>query len=119
MAESRTLAGFRAPLLFLKATKKKQVFIPTYTRHDGVVLPGHYAKVHVADDHRGEKILGGQGMHSQKQAHANLRPRLALPRPSRPTWTPSTRRSYRRRTRTRRRSIRSRPRSRRPPPRAT
>lgn len=68
-----TLAGFAGrPLLFLKATVKKKVYIPTYTRHDGVVVPGHWASVHVADDHDGHKILAGDGTHSQKQAHKAL-----------------------------------------------
>ncbi|WP_175787492.1 WGR domain-containing protein [Burkholderia anthina] len=56
----------------LKATVKKQVFIPTYTRHDGVVVPGHYSMVHVADDHDDHKVIGGNGSSSQKTAHAKL-----------------------------------------------
>jgi predicted DNA-binding WGR domain protein len=68
-----TLAGFSGrPLLFLKATVKKKVYIPTYTRHDGVVVPGHWTSVHVADDHDGHKILAGDGTHSQKLAHKAL-----------------------------------------------
>lgn len=66
------LAGFRRPLLFLKATTKKQVFVPTYTRGDGSVVQGHYALVHVADDHDDAHVAAGRGTHSQKQAHARL-----------------------------------------------
>jgi predicted DNA-binding WGR domain protein len=73
MSNTRTLAGFSGPvLLFLKATVKKKVFIPTYTRHDGAVIPGHWTSVHVADDHDGHKIVAGEGTHSQKQAHKAL-----------------------------------------------
>jgi predicted DNA-binding WGR domain protein len=61
-----------ASLIFLKATVKKQVFVPTYTRHDGVTVPGHYALVHVSDSHDERKILAGQGSYSQKAAHAQL-----------------------------------------------
>jgi hypothetical protein len=72
MSDSRTLSGLRRPLLFLKATVKKQVFIPTYTRGDGTVVPGHNAMVHVAVDHDDAKVAAGQGTHSQRQAHARL-----------------------------------------------
>lgn len=73
MSDPRTLAGFSAPvLLFLKATRKKQVFIPTYTRHDGSTVQGHYAMVHVADDHDEGRVAGGKGTHSQQKAHATL-----------------------------------------------
>lgn len=66
------LSGRRQSVVFLKATVKKQVFVPTYTRHDGVTVPGHYALVHVSDAHDEHKILAGQGSYSQKAAHAQL-----------------------------------------------
>lgn len=73
MAETHALSGLTRPLLlFLKATTKKQVFIPTFTRKDGVVVLGHHAMVHITDDHDPSKILTGAGSHSQKAAHAQL-----------------------------------------------
>jgi len=76
MSEPHILAGLswptRRPLLFLKATTKKQVWVPAFTRHDGVVVAAHYAMVHVADHHDEHQIVAGQGSHSQKTAHAQL-----------------------------------------------
>jgi len=76
MSDSHILAGLirpiRQPLLFLKATSKKQVWIPAFTRHDGVVVAAHYAMVHVADHHDEHQIVAGLGSHSQKAAHAQL-----------------------------------------------
>ena len=72
MSDLSRLSGLRTPTVFLKATVKKQVFVPTYTRHDGVTVPGHYALVHVSDTHDEHKILIGQGSYSQKAAHAQL-----------------------------------------------
>ena len=72
MSDMLRLSGLRMPLVFLKATVKKQVFVPTYTRHDGVMVPGHYAFVHVSDAHDEHKILAGEGSFSQKAAHKQL-----------------------------------------------
>ena len=72
MADVPSRAGSPAAVLFLKATAKKEVFIPTFTRRNGVVVPGHYAMVHVSDDHDTHKVLSGKGTHSQKTAHAKL-----------------------------------------------
>jgi hypothetical protein len=72
MAHMRTLAGLPRLVLFLKATTRKRVFVPTFTRSDGSVVQGHYAMVHVADDHNDHRVLAGHGSHSQKQAHAAL-----------------------------------------------
>jgi predicted DNA-binding WGR domain protein len=73
MAHLHALSSLsRPPLLFLKATQKKRVFVPTFTRRNGVVVQGHYAMVHVSDAHDAHKILSGEGSHSQKAAHAKL-----------------------------------------------
>jgi hypothetical protein len=64
------LAG---PVLFLKATAKKQVWIPQFTKKNGQVVGGHYAMVHVADDHDHHKVASGAGTYSQKKAHASLK----------------------------------------------
>lgn len=55
-----------------KATVKKQIWVQSYTRSDGTVVPTHQAWVHVSDDHDDAKLLAGQGSWSQKQAHAQL-----------------------------------------------
>lgn len=60
---------FSSPILFLKAVTKKQVFINTFTKDDGTVVPGHYAMVHVSHDHDHEKVATGNGTYSQKKAH--------------------------------------------------
>lgn len=57
MAESRMLAGFRAPLLFLKATK---VLHSNFTRHDGAVVRGHYPMMRVAHDASGVEIFNAE-----------------------------------------------------------
>jgi hypothetical protein len=72
MSQTATLAGLAPALLFLKATRKKRVFVPTFTRRDGTVVLGHYAEVNVADDHNDHEVLAGRGSHSQRQAHAKL-----------------------------------------------
>lgn len=66
------LSGFSRPILFLKATTKKQTWIPQYVKNDGTVVAGHFAMVHFADDHDDHKVASGQGTHSQKKAHAAL-----------------------------------------------
>lgn len=66
------LSGLNRPILFLKATQKKQVWIPPFVKHDGTVVAGHMKYVHVADDHDESKVLAGQGTYSQKKAHAKL-----------------------------------------------
>lgn len=60
-------------ILFLKATKKKQIWIAGYTKADGTVVPPHSTMVHVSDDHDGHKLLAGQGTHTQKLALAALK----------------------------------------------
>jgi hypothetical protein len=65
-------AGNDPPLLFLKSTTRRRVFVPTYTRGDGTVVEGHYAMVHVSTDHDDARVMAGQGSHSQRQAHARL-----------------------------------------------
>lgn len=59
-------------ILFLKATHKKNTWIPQYTKRDGTVVEGHYQAVHVSDDHDPEKVASGQGTSSQKLAHKKL-----------------------------------------------
>jgi hypothetical protein len=65
-------AGNDPPLLFLKSTTRRRVFVPTYTRGDGTVVEGHYAMVHVSADHDDARVMAGQGSYSQRQAHARL-----------------------------------------------
>lgn len=67
-----SLSGFSLPILFLKATVKKQVFVPQYVKRNGQVVAGHQAFVHVSDSHDEHKIMQGGGSHSQKAAHAKL-----------------------------------------------
>jgi hypothetical protein len=65
-------AGNDPPLLFLKSTTRRRVFVPTYTRGDGTVVEGHYAMVHVSADHDDARVMAGQGSYSQRQAHTRL-----------------------------------------------
>lgn len=67
-----TRARRRPVVLLLKATVKKQIYVPQYVKGDGTVVPGHVAMVHVAADHDEHKLLAGQGTYSQKHAHAKL-----------------------------------------------
>lgn len=67
-----SLEGLSAPIFFLKATTKKKVWIPQFTKKNGQVVGGHYAMVHVSDDHDHAKVAAGQGTYSQKKAHAKL-----------------------------------------------
>lgn len=67
-----TISGFAAPVLLLKATIKKQIWIPQFTKKNGQVVGGHYSMVHVTDDHDVHKVASGQGTHSQKKAHGAL-----------------------------------------------
>lgn len=83
MIQEQTLAALPGPLLFLKALSRRRVFVPTFTKRDGTVIQGHYADVMVANDHNDERVLSGNGSHSQRQAHAKLiqKPEFhALPR---------------------------------------
>jgi hypothetical protein len=59
-------------ILFLKAVQKKQIQVPMYTRKDGTVVQQHMATVNVSTDHDTQKVISGQGTHSQKKAHAEL-----------------------------------------------
>jgi hypothetical protein len=56
----------------LKATFKKEMWIPGYTKHDGTSVEGHYKHVNVADDHDDAKVLSGNGSATQKDAHKLL-----------------------------------------------
>jgi hypothetical protein len=67
------LRTLTAPVFFLKATAKKQVWIPQFTKKNGQVVGGHFAMVHVADDHDHHKVASGAGTYSQKKAHAQLK----------------------------------------------
>lgn len=67
-----SLSGHSTPILFLKATTKKQLWIPQYTKKNGQVVGGHYTMVHVTDNHDNHKVASGQGSYSQKKAHAAL-----------------------------------------------
>lgn len=72
MAYPHTLSGLALLILFLKATVKKQVWVPQYVTRKGTVVPGHHTFVHVSDAHDEHKIMAGQGTHSQKAVHAKL-----------------------------------------------
>ena len=72
MQTDTTLHGHRPMFLLLKATVKKQVWVPQFTKKNGQVVGGHYAHVHVTDDHDHHKVASGQGSYSQKKAHAQL-----------------------------------------------
>ncbi|MCE3602753.1 ADP-ribosyltransferase [Massilia sp. P8910] len=67
-----SLSGHSIPILFLKATTKKQLWIPQYTKKNGQVVGGHYTMVHFTDDHDTHKVASGQGSYSQKKAHSAL-----------------------------------------------
>lgn len=56
----------------LKATLKKMVTVPGYTKADGTVVPPHQKMVHYNPDHTFEGIAGGGMSHSQKLAHKKL-----------------------------------------------
>lgn len=56
----------------LKATSKKEMWIPAYTKHDGTFVAAHYAHVNVSDDHDDHKVLSGNGSATQKDAHKLL-----------------------------------------------
>lgn len=67
------LSGFSGPVVFfLKATIRRQITVPGYTRHDGTVVPPHQRTVLVSTDHDDARVLSGQGSHSQRQAHDEL-----------------------------------------------
>jgi hypothetical protein len=76
-----TRAAVRSvPFLFLrpaeaaliKATMKKLVMVPGYTRRDGTVVPPHQKAVHYNPDTLFADVAAGKGSHSQKKAHAKL-----------------------------------------------
>jgi hypothetical protein len=56
----------------LKATFKKEMWIPGYTKHDGTTVEGHYKHVNISDDHDDAKVLSGNGSATQKDAHKLL-----------------------------------------------
>lgn len=60
------------PVLFLKATIKKQVTVPGYYRKDGTFVPPHQKMVHFDPDKDVNGVVSGNGSHSQKQAHKKL-----------------------------------------------
>lgn len=60
------------PVLFLKATIKKQITVPGYYRKDGTFVPPHQKSVHFDPDKDAAAVLSGNGSHSQKQAHKKL-----------------------------------------------
>lgn len=68
------------PLLFLrlssaellKATVKKMITVPGYTRRDGSFVPPHQKSVHYNPEALFADVAAGNGSHSQKKAHAKL-----------------------------------------------
>jgi len=73
MLDTQHAHTYGAPVFFLKATVKKQVWIPQFTKKNGQVVGGHFAMVHVSDDHDHHKVAGGAGTYSQKKAHTALK----------------------------------------------
>lgn len=92
-AGSRTHAGFGAPAMIkaagaamrtlflrrrspepdlMKATSKKTVTVPGYTRADGSYVPPHQKQVHYNPQHSFAAIAAGGVSHSQKLAHKEL-----------------------------------------------
>ena len=58
--------------LFMKATVLREITVPAYTRHDGVVVPSHRKMVHIDPDRSVTDVVNGQGSHSQRAAHRRL-----------------------------------------------
>lgn len=56
----------------LKATLKKLVMVPGYTRSDGRFVAAHQKAVHYNPDVLFADVAAGKGSHSQKKAHAKL-----------------------------------------------
>lgn len=56
----------------LKATVKKELWIPAHTKKDGTFVHAHHKLVNVSDDHDHAKVGNGQGSHYQKAAHKKL-----------------------------------------------
>ena len=56
----------------LKATVKKELWIPAHTKKDGTFVHAHHKMVNVSDDHNDAKVGAGQGSHYQKAAHKKL-----------------------------------------------
>lgn len=56
----------------LKATVKKELWIPAHTKKDGTFVHAHHKMVNVSDDHDHAKVGNGQGSHYQKAAHKKL-----------------------------------------------
>lgn len=63
---------FRFPILFFKATQKKSVWIPPFTKKDGTQVGGFFKMVHVTDDHDDHAVARGGISHSQKKAHKKV-----------------------------------------------
>ena len=64
-----------AEAALMKATMKKMVMVPGYTRRDGTVVPPHQKSVHYNPDALFSDVAAGKGSHSQKKAHAKLAPK--------------------------------------------
>lgn len=56
----------------LKATVKKELWIPAHTKKNGTFVHAHHKMVNVSDDHDHAKVGNGQGSHYQKAAHKKL-----------------------------------------------
>jgi len=59
-------------VLFLKATVKKRLFIPGYTRKDGTFVKPHHQSVNMNPQAGMTDVLDGKGSYSQKLAHKKL-----------------------------------------------
>jgi hypothetical protein len=58
--------------LLIKATVKKTITVPAYTRSDGTFVPEHKKSVLYDPDKDKKDIVSGNGNYTQKQAHKKL-----------------------------------------------
>lgn len=59
--------------LLLKAVVTKTITVPQYTKGDGTIVPAHQKTVHYDPDKTQADVINGNGTHSQKLAHAQLK----------------------------------------------
>lgn len=58
--------------LLLKASVKKTIMVPGYTRHDGTFVPPHQKQVNYDPSKEDHHLIAGEGTYSQKKAHKKL-----------------------------------------------
>jgi len=59
-------------VLLLKASVKKTIMVPGYTRHDGTFVPPHQKQVNYNPSKEDHHVVAGEGTYSQKKAHKKL-----------------------------------------------